>query len=202
MRTLDEVFKANYMAESEDIVSWCDSIYDKYFSDAYKIMKSVGSSTVFNDLGFVKCKLSDEELERILTELPVDLYTASESLNRLKLELEMIKLKYKQIRRDLTTEAKNHIKMTGENLTKAEVESAVQDYTFSEISENELLIRAYESVISRAENERSACRELIMGAKKVWDSRRMAEQTNPIKEVVTDNELPDYKDIARNQYVK
>ncbi len=184
MKSLNEVFSENYADEVANLSEWCEEIYNNFFSGCYDMMNDIKHKLKVMDNGFVYGKLSEFDLERIITELPMDLYTASESINKLRLELEMIKLKYKRIRREVLKESEKD-----ENFDS-------QD----KLSEHELLIKAYESVITRAENERSSCRELIMGAKKIWDSRRSAEHSNPIGETNTD--LPDYKEVARNQYVK
>ena len=56
--------------------------------------------------------------------------------------------------------------------------------------EYEVLHAAYVSIVTRVENEQTFAKELIMGAKKVWDSRRSADNSNPVGLVVP--ELPEY----------
>ena len=56
-----------------------------------------------------------------------------------------------------------------------------------------ILDLAYESVISRVDHEISFSRELIMGAKKVWDRRRQTDVVNPIGTVTPSAVAPDHK---------
>ena len=204
MRDLQQVFDSNYKQESYSMDSWCNQIYDSYFGGCYDLMNELSNKIISDKSGFIYVKLSDHELERIITELPMDLYTASESLNKLRLQSEIVRLKYKQVRREIINKAESKVKkILGErynDISKSEFMEIVDREAREEIFENELLIKAYDSVIARADNERSSCRELIMGAKKIWDSRRKSEESNPIGEVNTD--LPDYKDVAKNQYIK
>ena len=123
-----------------------------------------------------RVSLSDISLEWILTTLPLNLFTVSENLNDLRLRIEVLKLKSKE---------------------KAEDKAAVLEY--------QILRAIYESVVSRVENELSFSRELIMGAKKIWDARRRAE-TPVVGEVVSEesNKLPDYVSNAsrHSAYIK
>ena len=116
--------------------------------------------------------LSDTSLEWILTTLPLNLFTISENLNDMRLRIEVLKLKSKE---------------------KSDDKATVLEY--------QILRSIYESVVSRVENELSFSRELIMGAKKIWDARRRAE-TPVVGEVVSEdsNKLPDYvPDSSRRQ---
>ena len=112
--------------------------------------------------------ISDSELEWAITSFPLELFKVSEALNSVRLNHEMVKLKNKEKR------------------------SKVADK--SDMLENDILLAAYSSIITRVENEISFSREFIMGAKKVWDARRRAEASNPIGEVVpqTQIDLPNY----------
>lgn len=108
--------------------------------------------------------ITDEELEWILLTLPLDLKAASNALAQFKQHNEIVKLKIKQ--------------------RKASGDSDELDEEFK------LMSIIYSSVITRVEADISFSKELIMGAKKVWDARRKTEQVNPINEVST--ELPLY----------
>lgn len=85
-----------------------------------------------------------------------------------------------------------------EALSKAKLTNEiVKIKTKAQEGENEidykLAAAVYSSVITRIEKEASYCRELIMSSKKIWDSRRSAEEM-PIRTDVSSNhsELPDY----------
>lgn len=106
--------------------------------------------------------ISNRDLEWILINLPMKLISASESLNKLKLSFEVVKLKLKEKKKS--------------------------DITEEDIEEYQILKVIYENLISRVETKISLSKELIMGAKKVWDSRRSTENVNPISE----NDLPEY----------
>ena len=129
---------------------------------------------------------------------PLELFTAAEKLNALRLNCEVVKLKNKQtlekLRKDVTDAA------TQEGLNKTQTAERVAHAISEKMVEYEVLYTAYSSVITRVENEQTFSKELIMGAKKVWDSRRSAENSNPVKEVIPD--LPEYDITANKQYVK
>ena len=134
-----------------------DKIYDDYFkADFDKVDR------LYLRCQSIKSPITDDELEEILTSLPLDLFNAAEKLNRLRLSQQVIKLKCK----------------TGE------IEGDAK-------SEYDIVSAVYASVIERVENQISFSRELIMGAKKIWDSRRHTEKTNPVSPI-KGNDLPVY----------
>ena len=51
--------------------------------------------------------------------------------------------------------------------------------------EERVLELAYSCLLDRIQREVSYSKELIMGAKKVWDSRRKADTSNPVSEIPT-----------------
>lgn len=112
--------------------------------------------------------ITDKELEWIITALPLELMSASDALSQFKQHHEIIKLTIKQ----------------------RKAESKQEDID----EEYKLMSIVYNCVIDKVEHELSFSKELIMGAKKVWDSRKKTEQVNPINEV---NSLPDYQPIKR-----
>jgi len=115
--------------------------------------------------------ITDKELEWIITSLPLELMSASDALAQFKQHNEIIKLTIKQ--------RKNQSQ-----------ESIDEEYRLMSI--------VYSCVISKVESKLSFSKELIMGAKKVWDARKRTEQVNPINEA---NSLPDYTPIKRQQYI-
>lgn len=109
--------------------------------------------------------IADRELEWILTDLPMELFNVSESLSKLKLSKDVSKIRSKYLEEEYDVEA-------------AKISAAI-----------------YDSLIIRVEKEISFCKELIMGAKKLWDARRSTENSMPVGEVVDSPEvgdLPDY----------
>jgi len=140
-----------------------EDIYKKYFAKYFK--KEVDMYDKFQDSDIV---ISDTELEWILISLPLDLKAASNALAQFKQHNEIVKLKIKQRSKDKDDNA--------DGLDE----------------EFKLMTIIYSSVIAKVEADISFSKELIMGAKKVWDARRKTEQTVPIAETEISNELPDY----------
>lgn len=111
--------------------------------------------------------ISDSELEWIITSLPLELMAASNELAQFKQHNEIIKLTIKQ--------RKNK-----------EAEDIDEEYKLMSI--------VYSCVIDKVERRLTFSKELIMGAKKVWDARKKVEQPS-ISEV--NNDLPDYKPMPK-----
>lgn len=164
---------------SEDIEatqSWASELYNKSFGDYLKDVKAL-----YSLLEDTKRPISDIELENILTTLPLQLITVSEVLSQFKISKEVVVLRVKQ------KEAEHIKNSSASSLTQKKEEASVA------VLEYKLVQTVYSSVINRVENEISFARELIMSAKKIWDSRRATDNINPTSNVVTDNtELPDY----------
>ena len=117
--------------------------------------------------------ITDEELSWILSTLPIKLFQVSEALNRYRLATETVKIAIKRAKK--------------------------RNDELVDVLGDELLVSAMSCIISAVEGEVSFSRELIMGAKKIWDSRRMAEQSMPVSESAT---LPEYKVPSGKAYVK
>lgn len=142
-----------------------DEIYQKYFATYFN-----GENELYLKFQDAEMVITDKELEWILITLPLNLKSASSALAQFKQHNEIVKLTIKQ-------------RKGKDNLTDPELDD-----------EYKLMAIIYASVITRVESEISFSKELIMGAKKVWDARRNSE-TAPVGEVVQefDSELPDYK---------
>jgi len=109
--------------------------------------------------------VTDAQLEEIITTIPMDLYTISASLAQFKQHYEIVKLTNKQRK-------------------KSKADDTDVEY--------QLMAIVYNSVIDRVEYQISFTKELIMGAKKIWDARRRTDTTNPIKDTYIN--LPNYDD--------
>ena len=142
-----------------------DEIYQKYFATYFN-----GENELYLKFQDAEMVITDKELEWILITLPLNLKSASSALAQFKQHNEIVKLTIKQ-------------RKGKDTLTDPELDD-----------EYKLMAIIYASVITRVESEISFSKELIMGAKKVWDARRNSE-TAPVGEVVQefDSELPDYK---------
>lgn len=165
----------------ETIQTWCNNLYSESFQLHFE-----KAENLFTKLQSTNKPITDTELNWILIDLPIQLFDASETLNAVRCAAEVIKLRNKQKERELIQEAKK------QKITLKKDDVAVE--MLSDI----LLHTCYLTVIERVENQISFCKELIMGAKKVWDSRRNSEKSNPVAPI---DELPEYK-IKKNQYIK
>ena len=158
-----EVLKEDFNAADALV----DDIYNKYFDAYFK-----KECELHNKFRAEDTVISDKDLEWILISLPLDIKMASSALAQFKQHNEIVKLKIKQR------------KGKGKD-TPAEEDSLDEEFKLMSI--------IYSSVITRVELDISFSKELIMGAKKVWDARRNSEGA-PIGEVVpdTESELPEY----------
>lgn len=144
-----------------------DEIYNKYFSSYFEKEQKLYQR--FQD---TSKPITDKELEWIITSLPLDLYAVSDALAQFKAHNEIIKLTIK---------------------SRKKIAKDMPD----EIDDEYLIMNVvYSAVIDKIESKLTFSKELIMGAKKVWDARRKTEQA-PIQEI---NELPDYP--IKNTYIK
>lgn len=159
----------------EDFISadtLVSEIYDKYFASYFK--KEIALHTRFRD---ADVPITDKELEWLITSLPLELFSVSNALAQFKQHNEIVKLKIKQRK----------------SRSKDEVDDGLDE-------EYKLMSIIYASVITRVEQEISFSKELIMGAKKIWDARRSGERA-PIGEKLPEPDLPDYRvntDFPRN----
>lgn len=150
-----------------------DEIYNRYFITYFQ--KEVEMHSRFRD---AEVPITDLELSWIITALPLELFSAANALSQFKQHNEIVKLKIKQ-------RSKNK---------NSDPDGLDEEYKLMSI--------IYSSVITRVEQEMSFSKELIMGAKKVWDARRNSENA-PISEVIPapEPELPEYR-VDTNPNVK
>ena len=152
-------------ALTEDFISadrLVSEIYDKYFAPYFKKVADIHNR--FQDTDTL---ISDKELEWIITSLPLELFSVANALAQFKQHNEIVKLTVKQ-----------------RSKTKKDDPDGMDE-------EYKLMAIIYSAVISRVEQEISFSKELIMGAKKVWDARRSGEQV-PIGPTIVEPDLPDY----------
>lgn len=173
---------AMYEDSFNDISSWCNDLYNDMFLDYFSEM-----NTLYEKLSSTHKQITDDELEIILTSLPLNLYAAAEKVNELKLRIEVIKLNIKQDKHNalLNSDASSQI--------------AKREEASYSVVEDELLLKIYTALIERVESEITFSKELIMSAKKIWTARREAENIGKAAEKV---ELPDYSDIENKSYIK
>lgn len=152
-------------ADLDSVDTFTDELYAKYFNVYFE-----SAERLYQRFKSVDIPITDSELESIITSLPLDMYAASTALSQFQAHHEIAKLSSKQAKR-------------------AETDTTNVDLNVPTSEEYQVMIIIYNAVISRVERQISFSKELIMGAKKVWDARRKTEQV-PIKEITTD--LPDY----------
>ena len=175
MSNLKEI-ETLYDSDLKDMIDWCDDMYQSIFSKYFDIQRDM----------FVRMKseerpITDDELEWILTQVPMNLFDAAEHLATITTKQEIIKLGCKKRENEFY---KNSSESTD---TKKKEEASIK------VTEDKILILAYDNLITRVEKEMSYSRELIMSAKKIYDSRRSTEQSNPVSEVNSkSSDLPNY----------
>ena len=149
--------------------SLVNEIYEKYFSSYF-----IKEQELYQRFQDTSTPITDNELEWIITSLPLDLYAASDALAQFKAHNEIIKLTIKSRKK----------------VAKDKPEEIDDEYQIMNV--------VYSAVINKIESKLTFSKELIMGAKKVWDARRRTEQ--PAIPEVNAPELPDYP--IKNAYIK
>ena len=190
------LYEKHYKEDCDGLLDWCEQIYQDNFRDMFtkidEFYEKLHSGELTDDLQ----KISENDLGYILVDLPMELYKASEPLNKLRAEREYFKLKSKTIEVDVTDEI---LERNKDRIVDDEyIESMIKSSLLYATAENKLMIAAHDCVIKRVENQISFCKELIMGCKKVWDSRKKSEDINPVGEV----DIPEYEEFIKNQYIK
>lgn len=177
--------KTVYSQLSPDVEAteeWCNELYisnfSKYFEESRNLFKKLQSKSH---------PITDEELSYILINLPLTLFDVSEVLNSFRVKFEVVKLKNKE------TEAELMKSCTAKTVAQKKDEVSVA------MTEEKLICTVLSYIITRVESEISFCRELIMGAKKIWDSRKRGDLSNPVGNVDTETILPDYQP---KEYIK
>lgn len=176
---IDQI-EMSHMEDFQEIDTWLSKRYDSTFKQYFEGQRNIHKRILNSDT-----KITNEELEKIIIDIPLMLIEVAEEINKYKLRIESLKLNMKS--RQIA------MKHSVENLDEIEVENL----------NNKLLIAAYQMLIQRVEKEMSYSRELIMGAKKVWDSRINSDTiipTGPVDRTDPLAGLPDYK-IRGKEYI-
>lgn len=181
MRDLSTIC-AEYSQDIDSVRDWHEAkyrvLFGSIFDDVIRMQSRLASK---------ERPITDEELEWTLTTFPLNLIQAAESLNQLRLELEVVKLNNATKKTELSK--KYHADVEYSKWTAAMKSEAIA----AEMAEYYTLQSAYTSIITRVENQLLYSREFIMGAKKVWDSRRHAEVPVPTVDTsAPEDSLPDY----------
>lgn len=163
-------------SEIDGVQKWVDSEYQKYFAPYFK-----GEVELYQELKNSNAPITDEKLEWILTYLPLELFSVSEQLSKMKTAQEVIKLRIHEKEDDFIS-----------NLSDSDLsQTAKKEMASKYIAPDKLLVDIYSTIADRVSREISFSRELIMSAKKIWDARRAAE--GPAIGGIKDTDvLPDY----------
>lgn len=162
--------------EVDEVNSWAEDEYSKYFASYFK-----GEKELYDRMKSNSDPITDEELEWILTDLPLELFSVTEQLSKMKIAQEVIKLNIKEKERAYITSA------TEGSMTQKKEEA--QALTM----EDRLLVDIYDSIMERVNKQMSFSKELIMSAKKIWDARRA--DGIPLPDVAVESKgdkLPNY----------
>lgn len=164
--------------------SYYHSMYDNFrpMVDRIRSYSSIASDTFK--------PIDDESLEELLTSVPLILIDISEALADMQVRMNTVKLSLK----DKKFRSKQDLVQSGEAKTSA------SELVAGEFYADELLVNIYQTVIDTVEHDLSYGRELVMGAKKIWDRRRDAENAVPIKESEPPS-LPEYTAPSDRRYV-
>lgn len=188
---ISKEFKSNHIDADQFYKELYDAKFASFFTEVRQLQIRMASDSH---------KITDEELEYIIIQLPLNLLMISENLSELRRTYEVLKSDNRRtkelIRQQVTDELSDKY-----NYTKAELQNRIASEVTIQMVDYEILLSIYEVIISRVESEISITKELIMGAKKVWDSRRNTERVNPINEVVSE-ELPEYKINTPKSYIR
>ena len=169
----------------DDVQKWADEEYNKYFASYF-----VGEVDLYKKLKDKDYIITDDELEWILTSLPLELFSVSEQLGKMKTAEEVIKLHIKEVESEFVKDPDNK-----DSVTKKKEDAAMIT------ASDRLLVTVYSIISERVGREMSFSRELIMSAKKIWDARRSSEVSIPSVDT-SNSELPDYDPAAKpKQYV-
>lgn len=165
-----------FSSELNSMETWCKELYDTMFSMYFKDHRMLASK-----LRSQTIPISDEQLEWILTQVPLNLFDASEKLSTLRTRYEVIRLASK--------EKEYEAYKRSEESTESKRREAAAVAT----TEDKILLVALENILNRVDKEMSYSRELIMSAKKIYDGRKQTERSNPVSEVRTKtDDLPEY----------
>ena len=175
-----------YKKDIEDVQQWSESQYNEYFADHFSEVRKL-----YDRLKSTEEPITDNELEWILTWLPLELINVAEKLSNMKTAQETIKSELKTKERN---RVKDMLRSGSPSETKAKEEAAV------EFADDRMLISVYDSLCERVSRETTFAKELIMSSKKIWDARRNSEQPMPS---ISETDLPEYQEPNKpSTYIK
>ena len=180
-----------YKKEIEDTANWVVETYDREFSEYFKEVDRL--YTKFNS-GYEK--ITDEDLEEVMSTIPLKLFEVTERLAKYRAFAEFIKYKIKEKRNQAFKDSDQKTQA----LKKEDADSAV--------AEDEFFLKLHNIMIEMVESKMSYSRELIMSAKKIYTARKQTELNSKFIEskVTQQNDtLPEYEGFGTtevNAYIK
>lgn len=182
----------DYSDDLQSVTDWCGKTYEDNFAYLFENVK-----VLHDKLQTEKDKITDDDLEMVLTDLPLALFSASEKLNGLRTTREVGKLKLKEKRLKKKEELYKAIQDKTSPFSKSDIPGLITD----SFIDDQVMQVALDGVINRVENEISFTRELIMSAKKIWDRRSNTDVVNPVGPIVPEYQnLPDYGSFEKTQF--
>ena len=166
-----------YRDDIDSVNEWANNQYEMTFASHFSQVHSM-----YDKLKSNNSPISDDELEWILTWLPLELMNVSEKLSQLKNTQEVIKLGIKKKENEITTSETEG----GMSTTKA------KEIAADAVSEDKILLSVYDSIYERVSRQVTFAKELIMSSKKIWDARRNSEQSMPSIPSSDADALPEY----------
>lgn len=158
-----------------EVADFCHNYYDREFAPYFRETREL-----FDRLKSKARPITDEELNWILISLPLTLFDVSGKVSDLRTAAEVGKLRVKQLEHEAL-----------KNSTEKSAAAKKEEASMSTI-EDKIFLVSYQGLLDRVESEISFSRELIMGAKKVWDARRRSEQSNPVAPIDPNKKTPIY----------
>ena len=130
----------------EDVLKEIDSVIQSLYAETFgELFEKV--SNLYTRFKSHTQPISDEELEQILTELPLNLFTVAERLSSMKLRLAVTKLENKRTRRDLLRQYNQSEQWAdlSAGARRDAISAQVEDDTF----DNDIVVMVYDAVISK-----------------------------------------------------
>lgn len=183
MIDLNKILK-EHESDINEVSAWAEEQYQNQFATHFKKVNELHDKLKSKDN-----PLTDEELEWILTSLPLELIDVSEKLSNVKTSQEVIKVSIKTKETEL---ADSFMDDEGMSAFKA------KELAANETIEDKLLLSMYDIIYERVSRQVTFAKELIMSCKKIWDARRNSEQPVPS---IHDSDLPEYSEPTKT-YVK
>ena len=172
MATINDTY-GTHKEDIQSVVDWVEREYSDKFQDHFRPVMSL-----YQRMKSATTPVTDVELESVLTDVPLEMFAASGALSQYKLARSVLHINIKKKMQNVARES------TEKSATARQAEGAAA------VLDDQILEEAMTGLIGRVERELDFARELIMGAKKVWDGRRGSESLGVVKGP-TDN-LPDY----------